>query len=147
MDRLMTWFVDEAAVKVWGGPRFGYPFSKASFLRDCHWRKMPSFSLRDPDGDFVAFGQIYERLGRINLARLVVSPALRGQGVGKRLIGGLLAAGREIYDSSGFSLFVYRDNQPALRCYQSMGFEIADFPKGAPLQDECFYLTRPVSTQ
>jgi ribosomal protein S18 acetylase RimI-like enzyme len=147
MDQLMKWFGDAEAIKVWGGPRFGYPFSKSSFLRDCHWRKMPTYSLRNPEGDLAAFGQFYERLGRINLARLVVSPGMRGQGIGKRLIQGLLEAGRETYESSEYSLFVYRDNAAALQCYQSMGFEIADFPEDAPLQDECFYLTRSVSTQ
>lgn len=146
MTELMQWFEDAAAIKVWGGPRFGFPFSTRSFLRDCHWRKMPTFSLRNPDGQLAAFGQIYERLGRINLARLVVNPVMRGQGVGKRLVSGLLEAGREIYDSPEYSLFVYRDNAPALQCYRSMGFEIAEFPEKAPLQDECFYLTRAVST-
>ncbi len=145
MTELMQWFEDAAAIKVWGGPRFGFPFSKSSFLRDCHWRKMPTFSLRNPDGQLAAFGQIYERLGRINLARLVVNPVMRGQGVGKRLVSGLLEAGREIYDSAEYSLFVYRDNAPALQCYRSMGFEIAEFPEKAPLQYECFYLTRSVS--
>jgi ribosomal protein S18 acetylase RimI-like enzyme len=71
---------------------------------------------------------------------------MRGQGVGKRLIEGLLEAGREIYENPDYSLFVYRNNAPALQCYRSMGFEIANFPEGAPLQDECFYLTLSVST-
>jgi ribosomal protein S18 acetylase RimI-like enzyme len=56
----------------------------------------------------------------------------------------LLEVGPKRLDSDEFSLFVYRDNVPALECYKAMGFAIRDFPEGASLGDECYYLTRPV---
>jgi ribosomal protein S18 acetylase RimI-like enzyme len=144
-DELMTWFDNARSVKVWGGPRFRYPFTRRTFRKDCHWDDMATFCLRDPDGRFAAFGQIYERLERINLARLVAHPEMRGRGVGKRLVTALLELGAELYAADEFSLFVYRDNAPALACYQSLGFRIQEFPPGARLADECYYLTRPVT--
>ena len=144
LRELMTWFQDAPSVNEWGGPSFRFPFTEQTFRKDCHWGKMATFRLNDPGGGFSAFGQFYKRYGRINFARLVVNPALRGQGVGKRLVGLLMDVGPSFLRCSEFSLFVFRDNMPALGCYLSMGFVIRDYPEGAPLEDQCYYLTRPV---
>ena len=105
---------------------------------------MASFSLREPGGRLAAFGQVYDRDGRINLARLIVAPTMRGQGVGRRLVGLLMVAGARLLPLDEYSLFVYRDNEPALSCYRAMGFEVTDCPVEGPLADECFYLIRSV---
>jgi ribosomal protein S18 acetylase RimI-like enzyme len=105
---------------------------------------MPSYRLNSPTGEFSAFGQMYQRYGRINLARLVVNPQMRGKGIGKRLVASLIGIGSSLFDANEFSLFSYRHNAAALGCYQSMGFVIHDYPEGAPMADECFYLIRPV---
>ena len=144
LDRLMGWFTDARSVNLWGGPKFRYPFSPETFREDCHWGRMATFILESPGGEFAAFGQVYERYRRINLARLIVHPELRGQGVGGRLVELLIDVGPRIVDRPELSLFVYRDNTPALECYQQAGFRIQDYPLDASMGDLCFYLTRPV---
>jgi ribosomal protein S18 acetylase RimI-like enzyme len=142
LDQLMGWFVDARSVNVWGGPKFRYPFTSETFREDCQWGRMATFVLKSPDDGLAAFGQIYERYRRINLARLVVHPDLRGQGVGRRLVELLLEAGPAVANRAEFSLFVYRDNTPALECYLRAGFRIRDYPEDAPMADVCYYLTR-----
>ncbi len=142
-DELMTWFSDAASVDSWGGPGFRYPFTRATFIADCRWPQVAARVLKDSDV-LLAFGQFYERHQRINLARLVVNPARRSEGLCARLVRSLLAESRQYIDRSEYSLFVYRNNAPALRCYEAAGFEIADYPPGDKLADRCFYLTRPV---
>lgn len=144
LEELMSWFGSAAEVDRWGGPRFRYPFTAKTFRRDCHWGRMPSFRLNSPAGEFAAFGQMYERYGRINLARLVVHPDLRGAGVGKRLVAALIEIGPTLYTAEEFSLFSYRHNTAALGCYRAMGFVVRDYPEGAPMADLCYYLTRAV---
>ena len=144
LDELMSWFPDAAAVDIWGGPRFRFPFTEATFRKDCHWGRMPGFRLNSPAGEFAAFGQMYQRYGRINFARLVVNPGMRGQGVGKRLVELLIETGPQLFQADEFSLFAYRHNAAALGCYQSMGFVVRDYPEGARMADQCYYLTRPV---
>ncbi len=141
---LMQWFPKAGDVNIWGGPNFRFPFNRHSFFEDVKWGRMPSYSLRDPQGAFAAFGQIYERYGRINLARLVVNPTRRGEGVGKRLIDQLMTVGPSQFSCDEFSLFVYRDNISAFECYRSMGFVVADYPDDMPHPDVCYYLTRPL---
>lgn len=108
---------------------------------------MAAYCLRDATGGLLGFGQFYERYKRINLARLVVHADARGQGVGKRLISGLMTVARPLFDLNEFSLFVYRDNTPALECYKALGFEIQDYPDDMPLADACYYLTRAVDQE
>ena len=143
-DELMTWFDDEQSVKVWGGPKFRYPFDRKSFLDDCHCSDMATFCLFSENNDMCAFGQFYERDKRINLARLIAHPSMRGQGIGRRLITMLMTIGADLLDLDEYSLFVYRDNTPALECYRSLGFKEHDFPPDERLADVCYYLTRPV---
>ena len=144
IDQLMRWFLDEPSIRVWGGPKFRYPFTRHSFLEDIHWGRTDAFSLCGGNDRLAAFGQLYVHHQRINLARLVVDPARRGRGIGKLLIHRLLATGREIFECREYSLFVFRDNEQALRCYRSMGFRISSYPEDTPLGNECYYLTRPV---
>lgn len=144
LEELMSWFGEPGEVNVWGGPGFRFPFTVETFREDCRWGRMPSFRLNSPAGEFSAFGQMYERYGRINLARLVVDPGMRGRGIGKRLVGLLMKTGAELFTADEYSLFSYRDNTAALGCYQSMGFVIHDYPEDAPLADDCYYLVRPL---
>lgn len=145
IDEMMRWFPDPASTHAWGGPGFRFPFTRHSFAEDLHWGRMASFSLCRPDGTLAGFGQIYERDSRIHLARLVVAPDLRRRGAGHCLVERLLAAGAAAFTGDEFSLFVFRDNLPALRCYESAGFRMAAYPPGAPLSDRCFYLVRPLA--
>ena len=145
IDELMRWFPDEQATRTWGGPDFRYPFNRHSFAEDIHWGRMATFSLRDRNGSFVAFGQVYERVGCINLARLAVIPTMRGQGIGTRLVEMLMIVSAGMFDCDRYSLFVYRGNTPAYKCYTALGFELSTYPENARLAEVCDYLTLTVT--
>ena len=147
IDALLRWFPDEASVRIWGGPGFRFPFTRHSFAEDIHWGRMRSFSLRNHDEELAAFGQVYARYERIHFARLVADPGMRGQGIGRRLIEMLMTVTPRFYEFTEFSLFVFRDNLPAYNCYRSLGFEVVDYPDGAPMAESCYYLTRAVAAR
>jgi len=144
IDELMTWFPKPEDINIWGGPSFRFPFTRETFLQDVYFGRMASFSLCDPSAHLVAFGQLYDRDGRMHLARLVVSPAMRRQGAGRRLIDMLMTVGLKGFSGNEYSLFVFCDNTPAYECYKSMGFVVAEYPRDMPHADVCYYLTRPV---
>jgi ribosomal protein S18 acetylase RimI-like enzyme len=141
-DEVMTWFADAASVDRWGGPDFRFPFTRKSFIEDCRIDVMNSYVLTSPDGRRAAFGQSYERTGRGHLARLVVNPAMRRQGAGRRLIQLIIASLEKQADYDEYSLFVYRHNTPAYHCYLSLGFAVTDYPEDAAMADKCYFLTR-----
>lgn len=145
VDTLIEWLPDQRSVNIWGGPEFRYPYTRESFLEDCHWGEMESLALRDAEGRLAGFGQVYERHGRINLARLIAHPERRGQGIGKRLVDRLMRHGAALLPCDEFSLYVYRDNLPAYHCYKALGFDIDEYPQEDPLADVCYYMTRPAA--
>ena len=147
IEELMGWFPDAASVDIWGGPGFRFPFTRESFLEDCHWDVMRSFSLVDPDGHMAAFGQIYNRHDRGHLARLITNPAMRRQGAGTRLIKLLMRVAGEQFRFDECSLFVYRHNEPAYRCYVGLGFKVQDYPDDAKMADKCYFLTRALTNK
>ena len=142
IDMIMAWFPDADSVKVWGGPAFRYPFTGETFREDCRLDVTESYCLRDAAGDLAAFGQSYERDGRGHLARLVSNPAMRRRGAGRQLIHMVLASLDQRYEFDEYSLFVLRDNEPAYRCYLSLGFVVKDYPDDAPMPDTCYFLTK-----
>ena len=142
IQEVMTWFPDADAVNIWGGPVFRYPFTDETFREDCHLDITETYALRNGDGELAAFGQSYERDGRGHLARLVSNPRLRRQGAGRQLIRMIVASLAARRDYGEYSLFVYRDNEPAYRCYLSLGFVVRDYPDDAPMPDKCYFLTR-----
>lgn len=144
IDELMTWFPDAGSVDIWGGPKFRYPFTRKSFVKDCGIARMISYSLQAPDGRMVAFGQRYVRNERAHLARLIASPAARRQGYGRQLIEALIETVRREGKYTDLSLFVYRHNEPAYQCYLQLGFRVQPYPEKALLREQCYFLTRPV---
>ena len=146
-DELMAWFPDPDSVDIWSGPDFRYPLHAETFREDLRLDMMASWSLRGPGGEFAGFGQSYERTGRGHLARLVVNPSMRGRGVGKRLIKLMIDALEASHGYDEYSLFVYRHNEAAYRCYRSLGFGVVDYPEDAAWRDKCFFLTRETTRE
>lgn len=142
IDVLMSWLPDARSVDIWGGPRFRFPFTAESFREDCRVDEILSYCLRQPDGEMVAFGQVYDRHDRGHLARLITHPEKRRQGIGRRLIALLIKAAQRVCGHTEYSLFVYRDNEPAYRCYLETGFVLQEYPDDAPMAEKCFFLTR-----
>ena len=147
IEELMRWFPDAQSVAIWGGPDFRFPFTCRTFAEDCGLGAMRSFALEDDVGSMVAFGQYYYRDGRGHLARLVTRPDKRRLGYGARLIEQLIGVVATEGKAAEVSLFVYRDNEPANRCYRSLGFREHRYPSDAPLKEDCFFLTRAVDTK
>lgn len=141
-DVLMGWFEDELAVRQWGGPNFRYPFTSRSFREDMGVGTLDSFVYRSVDGELLAFGQVYEMLGRGHLARLVVSPRHRGRGVGSDLVNDLCAKASEFFKCSGHSLYVMRKNATAVRCYERAGFVESPYPRQDGMGEEIMFMVR-----
>jgi ribosomal protein S18 acetylase RimI-like enzyme len=138
---LMSWFSTEEELSVWSGPDFRYPFDLSSFKSDLKLDSLKSFSLISTEGNLLAFGQYYLRLGRCHLGRLVVNPNLRGQGIASHLIQKLSILGKSDLNTDSCSLFVLGHNKSAIQAYTKLGFAMADYPDEIPL-DNCFYMVK-----
>lgn len=128
LTTLKSWFQDQNTARRWGGPDLRFPFRDEEFKQDIHWRQMATYVLTDQT-HMIGFGQCYERNNRHHLGRLVVAPHHRGQGLGQQLIKLILRAVQLQQHRRESSLFVYRDNQPALHCYEQLGYQPTPYPE------------------
>ncbi len=136
---VLQWFPDETSCRMWAGPKFRYPYSDESLKEDLRLNENYSFVLLD-DINVVGFGQLFEKFGRIHLARLATQPRRRGEGLGRKLIENLLRVGPECIRSEEYSLNVYSDNFVAISCYQSFGFVSIDSPERHGGFDDCLFM-------
>uniref|UniRef100_A0A486XR70 Aminoglycoside N6'-acetyltransferase n=1 Tax=Rheinheimera sp. BAL341 TaxID=1708203 RepID=A0A486XR70_9GAMM len=129
MCQLRSWFLNAAEQQSWGGDNFDYPCSELQFLALLCRPGTQSYSLlAQPDSVLQGFGQLCDRFGCHHLARLVIKPSLRGQGLAKILIFELIIEALK-QQRRNISLYVHRHNAIALQCYQSLGFIIAEPPE------------------
>jgi len=127
ISQLMSWFTTAQELKQWSGPGFRYPFDRCSFVDDLNIDTKQSFVLVSQESRMLAFGQYYLRLGKCHLARLIVAPSSRGQGIAATLIEKLSAAGQIELGVTQTSLLVYTDNADAVASYTRQGFIETDY--------------------
>lgn len=140
---IMGWFPDRDSLFRWGSPFMHYPVREDLFLEDIHWGRVASrVALSSEEGRLMAFGQYYRKFGRCHLARLVVAPCIRRQGLGTRFIRALMSDGGKTLDTRAFSLFVLTTNEAAYCCYRKLGFTEAELPEGAPSIENCIFMLR-----
>lgn len=137
---LMAWFSTQAELDIWSGPEFRFPFDLEQFKCDLKLSTLASFSLLSAQSQLLGFGQYYLRSGRCHLARLVINPHLRGQGIAGHLIAQLMAKGMADLKAKSCSLFVLEHNHSAIKSYQKLGFSFACYPEKIPLEDVLYMI-------
>jgi len=138
---MMNWFSNEQDIINWSGPNFRYPLKLSSFVEDLKLSTLSSFSLVSSDSEFLAFGQYYQRLDKCHLCRLIINPGFRGKGIVSELIQKLCYLGIIDLKVTECSLFVMKDNGPAIKAYQKVGFSLVNYPDKIPLE-KCLYMVK-----
>jgi ribosomal protein S18 acetylase RimI-like enzyme len=87
-------------------------------------RQKAMFATLDLDGRHVAWGLGVVERGYIGLYDIVVSPELRGIGLGRRVLTSLMSWGRDEGAHTAY-LQVREDNEVARSLYLSLGFDVA----------------------
>ncbi|WP_213089287.1 GNAT family N-acetyltransferase [Streptomyces flaveus] len=79
------------------------------------------------DDRVVGYGELWfdAEEDEVELARIIVAPDIRGKGLGRVLVRGLLAQARAAGCPDVF-MRVHPDNETALRCYRGAGFVPVD---------------------
>ncbi|MEW5681334.1 MAG: GNAT family N-acetyltransferase [Pseudomonadota bacterium] len=133
MCLLRSWFNSADEQHSWGGDNFDYPCNELRFLQQLCRPGTQSYALissdpADNSTELLGFGQLCDRFGCHHLARLVIRPDQRGQGLAKVLIYELIiqALGQQ---QRNISLYVHRHNTVAVSCYQQLGFVISPPPE------------------
>jgi len=127
LQSVLTWIETPEQLKRWGGPLLTWPPQAGQTWRQIEADTHKVFALIGENGEMAGLGQTLRREeNAVHLGRIILSPALRGKGVGRVLMEKLIETGKEQYHPQYFSLYVYNDNVPAVRLYRSMGFVVIE---------------------
>ena len=122
-----AWITDVDGCRRWAGPQLAYPFQSEELPALLKASADNTFSMIDPDRRVTGLGQILTTApGTMHLARIIVDPASRGQGIGQSLCLLLMELAQRTLGPDRFTLRVYPDNLPALTTYQRLGFVSVD---------------------
>lgn len=120
---IASWIPDAPSCARWAGPRVPFPFSAAELPSLLAVDGAVSYCLVGEATGPLGFGQHWELTpGAVHLGRIVVSPATRGQGLGRRLCQLLIIQAVHATGVTAVTLRVYRDNAAAFALYCSLGF-------------------------
>ena len=139
----LAWSPTMEILHRWAGATARWPATPESFWEDINNADATSFALVGSDNQMLGFGQVRHREQKYgHLARVVISPAHRGQGLGRTLCSNLMREAPTLHPITAYSLFVYDDNTPAIRLYDSLGF----LPQGThPQYPDLIWMVAPLS--
>ncbi|WP_213990036.1 GNAT family N-acetyltransferase [Sodalis sp. dw_96] len=128
---LSTWVEDATTCMRWAGPNLPFPLDVEHLpqLLNGPEATRTSYILYNSErlGDPLGFGQLVQKESGIShLARIIISPKYRGNGLGRVLCQQLIAKATAVSRVQQLTLYVYRDNQNAMGLYLSLGFAEAD---------------------
>lgn len=123
---LEKWITDAALLLQFSGTDFTYPITQQQIFNYQELYPDRSFYIGYSQNDIpFAFGEIIpQESGQPRLGRILIGDSRqRGQGFGKYFMKMLIAECKNVYNCSMVELFVWDKNQPAIKCYESVGFE------------------------
>ncbi|WP_164483775.1 MULTISPECIES: GNAT family N-acetyltransferase [unclassified Polaromonas] len=122
---LATWVIDADSCARWAGPKLPFPFDPQQLPALLAEPGAHSFVLSRGPGEALGFCQFWVReAGVAHLARIILAPSARGQGLAVTLCRLLMDEAARTVGAQAFTLRVYRDNHPALATYEGLGFAV-----------------------
>jgi len=121
VQTILSWVGTADLFRQWGGPGLAFPGTPESVWSVIGASPENAFSLLDSSGELVGFGQALIRDPSVHLARLIVSPSHRGQGLGGVLAMKLIQAAIT-HHTDGITLKAYACNTSGLSLFDSLVF-------------------------
>ena len=138
----LSWTPQDDALRRWAGPSTRCPATPETLWADITSTDASTFVFEAEEHDLIGFGQVRFREQTYgHLARIIVSPHLRGRGVGRALCLALMREAVRLHPIKAFSLFVFEDNAHAIELYRSLGF----VAQGRHPQFPCILMQAPLS--
>ncbi len=132
---VVSWITSEQNCRLWAGPMVSFPVELDVLMEEIEFSVSNSVIAVMSD-DIVVFAQIIKKSpDRNHIARFIIDPAKRGQGLGLEFFEALLSLAFASVTTA--SLNVYRFNQPAVNLYRKFGFHE---DKTASTQDTIFMM-------
>lgn len=125
LEIVLGWLASADEMRLWAGPKPIYQSATVDIWHAIDADTQPTFSLLDDAGCLQGFAQVISISNEYptHLARVIINPALRRQGIGRSLLEQVIKELRRRENSLRLSLNVYAENDLAIKLYRSMGFK------------------------
>lgn len=137
---LTVWVKDKNSCILWAGPFVKFPFTVESLIKDINYTDSNTFSLVSDEDHLLGLGQILKKDNNLHLARIIISPEHRGQGLGKNFCKYLIKEGIKRFGEKRFSLNVYKTNEKAISLYKNLGFIPINKPRDVSSKKDTIYM-------
>ena len=118
---ILPWVGSADLLRQWGGPSLAFPATPESVWSAIGALSGNAFALLDSSGELLGFGQAFVRDPNVHLARLIVAPRRRGQGLAPILAMKLIHAAITHYPD-GITLKAHTNHAPAVSLFDSLTF-------------------------
>ncbi len=122
-DVILSWNKDKTSFYKWSAGVLGkYPISKKKFG---FVENLMAFTAIDDDEiiGFFTMRRPSENFDELRFGFVIVDPAKRSKGYGKRMLQLGITFAKEIYGAKKVSLGVFENNESAYYCYKAVGFQ------------------------
>ena len=137
-----SWIQNSVEMIYWSGQTFVEKgFTLTNFRSHLNSKRILPYARVDKNENVLCYAEIVktQNLGFLNLCRVIVRPDLRGKGLGKTFCKSLIDQAILMNRYRSIRLNVLECNQPAISCYQSLGFKISQrSPHARQIKNETY---------
>ena len=124
---ILGWIKNKTDLRKWSADRYrDYPATPDEMAQLYAPDNMTPLTAEDENGNIIAHIAIripdIANHKAVKLGFIIVDDSLRGKGYGKELIRKTIDYARKNLNATSISLGVFKNNPPALHCYESVGF-------------------------
>lgn len=124
---ILRWIKNKTDLRKWSADRYrDYPAMPDEMVQLYAPDNMTPLTAEDENGNVIAHIAIripdIANPKAVKLGFIIVDDSLRGKGYGKELIRQTIEYARKNLNATSISLGVFKNNPPALHCYESVGF-------------------------
>ena len=124
---ILGWIKNKTDLRKWSADRYrDYPATPDEMAQLYAPDNMTPLTAEDEKGNVIAHIAIripdIANPKAVKLGFIIVDDSLRGKGYGKELIRQTIDYARKNLNATSISLGVFKNNPPALHCYESIGF-------------------------
>ena len=124
---ILGWIKNKTDLRKWSADRYrDYPATPDEMAQLYAPDNMTPLTAEDQNGNIIAHIAIripdIANPKAVKLGFIIVDDSLRGKGYGKELIRQTIDYARKNLNATSISLGVFKNNPPALHCYESVGF-------------------------
>lgn len=109
---------------------FAVPWHREDFEKELTDNERAVYIVAEDEEQIIGYAGLWCIVDEGHITNVAVHPDYRGKGLGRKLVNTMLVEARKKANTKNFTLEVRVSNTPAIKLYQSFGFEEAGRRKG-----------------